>query len=677
MLEDKTKKELATEIARLRLKIEELERKAARLEAGDNSQRRDEGILYLTDALPVTISYVDAGGRYVFNNRNYREWFGIPEGDLYGKKVEDVVGPEAYREIAPYIKMALEGKTVNYERAVTLKDGRLHHLSATYVPHISPDGKVIGFFSLGVDITERRLAEQALTQTRERYRTLVEESFDGIFVQKGFRIVFANKALCEMTGYGEEELIGMDHWLVYAPEYQELTRQRARARMRGEDVPSRYEVKLRRKDGSTFDGEIRAKVIRVDGETGVQVWVRDITELRKAEEEKEKLEQNLRRAQKLEAIGTLAGGIAHDFNNLLMVIMGNASLLLMEAEEGSLLHERLMAIEKAASSGADLTKQLLGFARGGRYEVKPVDLNELVRSTYAVFGRTRKEIRVSEIYAPDLWIVDADRGQVEQVLLNLFVNAWQAMPNGGDIYLETKNRILDSSYAEHHGVRPGRYVQVTVTDTGVGMDEETKQRIFEPFFTTREMGRGTGLGLAMAYGVIKGHGGIINVYSEVGRGSTFSIYLPASDNQTAETELPYQEVARGSGTLLLVDDEEMILDVGASLLSSMGYRTITALGGKRAVEIYSRMAGEIDLVILDMVMPDMGGKETFEAIRRINPAAKVLLASGYSMNGLAAEIMNRGCDGFIQKPFSMEELSRRIGLLLSMKGGVVDKAPST
>lgn len=657
-------KELLAEISRLRIRIAEMESLSSGTQSPGDLDLRGEGILYLTDALPVTIAYVDAKGRYIFNNRNYREWFGLTGGDLYGKRIEDVLGQEAFEAVEPFVKEALAGKTVNHERQVIFRDGSLHHINASYVPHLGKGGEVRGFFSLGVDVSERRSAEKELILSQERYKTLVEESFDGIFIQKGSRIVFANRAFCEMMGYAADELRGMEHWLVYDPEFQSLTRERAMARMRGEDVPSRYEVKLKRKDGSTFDGEIRAKVIKIESTLGVQVWVRDVTEIRHAEADREKLEDQLRKAQKLEAIGTLAGGIAHDFNNLLMVIMGNISLLIMEAQPEGALHERLKVMEKAAKSGSDLTRQLLGFARGGRYEVRPADLNELVRDTYAVFGRTRKEIRPHENYAADLWLADVDRGQMEQVLLNLFLNAWQAMPDGGDIYLETKNRLLDDRYASLHGGKPGRYVQLTVTDTGEGMDKRILDRIFEPFFTTKERGRGTGLGLAMVYGVIKGHRGIINVYSEKGHGTSFSVYLPASRNQEIIEEQSTAQIEMGNGTLLLVDDEEMILDVGGSLLESLGYETIRAQGGIKAVEIYSRMHERIDLVILDMIMPDMGGKETFERLRKINPKAKVLLASGYSLNGQAGDILERGCDGFIQKPFTLEGLSRKINSLL-------------
>ncbi len=658
-------KELLSEIARLRLKIAEMESLNYKNQSLRDLDLRGDGILYLTDALPVTIAYVDFKGRYLFNNHNYTEWFGLEQNELYGKRIEDVLGPEAYKTVAPFFEEALGGKTVTHERQVFFKDGSLHHISATYVPHLGKGGEVLGIFSLGVDMTERRLAEKALILSQERYKTLVEESFDGIFIQKGSSIVFANRAFCEMVGFSRDELKGMDHWLVYDPEFQELTRERAIARMRGEDVPSRYEVKLRRRDGSTFDGEIRAKVIKIEGTPGVQVWVRDITERKRAEADRGKLEDQLRQAQKLEAIGTLAGGIAHDFNNLLMVIMGNISLLIMDSPSENPPHERLKIIEKAAKSGSELTRQLLGFAKGGRYEVKPTDLNELVRDTYAVFGRTRKEIRVNEIYAADLWLADVDRGQMEQVLLNLFLNAWQAMPEGGDIHLETKNRVLDERYVSLHGGKPGRYVQLTVTDTGEGMDKKTLERIFEPFFTTKERGRGTGLGLAMVYGVIKGHAGIINVYSEKGHGTSFSVYVPASRNQEALEEQSAAPIEKGKGTLLLVDDEEMILDVGGSLLESLGYETIKAQGGIQAVELYSRMHDRVDLVILDMIMPDMGGKETFDRIRKINPKAKVLLASGYSLNGQAKEILEHGCDGFIQKPFTVEDLSRNILSLLN------------
>jgi nitrogen-specific signal transduction histidine kinase/CheY-like chemotaxis protein len=386
--------------------------------------------------------------------------------------------------------------------------------------------------------------------------------------------------------------------------------------------------------------------------------VQDITD-------RKRLEAQLLQAQKMEAIGTLAGGIAHDFNNLLMGIQGYTSLMLYDMEPGHPHHAKLKNIEEQVKSGAALTKQMLGFARAGKYEVKPTDLRETVQKSSAMFGRTRKEITIHKKFVPDLWTVEVDRGQIEQVLLNLFVNAWQAMPAGGDLFISLENTLLEESYTRAFHAEPGRYVKLSVTDTGTGMDERTLERVFEPFFTTKEMGRGTGLGLATAYGIIKGHGGIITVYSEKGHGTTFNVYLPASAKPLGSEETPRGEVLRGSGTILLVDDEKAVVEVKKELLQTLGYAIIAANSGREALEIYRSRGPEINLVIMDMIMPEMGGEELFELLRQINPQVKVILSSGYSLNGQAVRILQRGCNAFIQKPFSIEEISAKIREVLN------------
>jgi CheY-like chemotaxis protein len=364
----------------------------------------------------------------------------------------------------------------------------------------------------------------------------------------------------------------------------------------------------------------------------------------------------------MEAIGTLAGGIAHDFNNILMGIQGNASLLDLRLDPGHAGHEKIQNIEKYVESGTELSRQLLGFARRGKYNVKASDINDIIEKSASMFARTKKELRVYTQLAPEVWTVEVDRGQIEQVLLNLCINAWQAMPDGGDLNLMTENLFLDENYVRAYKVKPGCYVKVTVADSGVGIDKADMARVFEPFFTTKEMGRGTGLGLASVYGIIKGHGGHINVYSEKGQGTTFTIYLPASAQREAESEVRHAlaTVQKGQETVLLIDDEEMIIDVGRGLLSELGYTVMAARSGPEALEVYRQNSSRIDIVIMDMIMPGLGGGETFDRLKRINPNVKVLLCSGYSVNGQASKIMERGCDGFIQKPFTLKQLSAKI-----------------
>jgi CheY-like chemotaxis protein len=281
-----------------------------------------------------------------------------------------------------------------------------------------------------------------------------------------------------------------------------------------------------------------------------------------------------------------------------------------------------------------------------------------------MFGRTKKEIRIHTEQLTETWPVEVDRGQIEQVLLNLFVNAWQAMPGGGDLHLAAANVELDEAYEVPYKVRPGRYVKLDVTDTGIGMDKAIQERIFEPFFTTKEMGRGTGLGLASAYGIIKNHGGHINVYSEKGKGSTFTIYLPASGKAVEPEEQAPREPVRGHETVLLVDDEQITMEVGQEILRELGYKVVTARNGAEAIEKFRTLGRQIDLVILDMIMPGMGGGQTFDELRQIDPAVRVLLSSGYSISGEASQILERGCNDFIQKPFNMRQLSEKMRAIL-------------
>jgi two-component system cell cycle sensor histidine kinase/response regulator CckA len=303
---------------------------------------------------------------------------------------------------------------------------------------------------------------------------------------------------------------------------------------------------------------------------------------------------------------------------------------------------------------------MLGYARRGKFNVKPLDLNQIVDTSANTFGRTRKEITIHREFDNNLFTIEADQGQIEQVLLNLYVNAADAMPGGGKLFLKTKNQTHLNVKGGHFNIRPGNYVQLTVTDTGIGMDRQTLERIFDPFFTTKELGRGTGLGLASVYGIIKNHDGYIEVDSEKSRGTTFTIFLPASQKAVKGSDEAAFRLIKGSGTMLIVDDERLVLDVSVSMVEKLGYTVLKAQNGKEAVDIFNANLDKIKLVILDIIMPDMGGGEVYEKIKAIKPDIKVLLASGYSVDGQAIELLERGCDGFIQKPFTMEELSAKI-----------------
>jgi len=529
-------------------------------------------------------------------------------------------------------------------RAYTDQDLRLAERIAAQIAGAIANAQLFG---------ERKRAEEALQASEEKYRLLVQNSNDAIFIAQDGVIKFPNLKTEEMLGYSAAELVRIPFVNHIHPDDRDMVVEKHKRRLEGQKFPSTYSFRIRDKSGEELWVEINAVFIEWEGRPATLNMVRNITE-------KKKLEAQYLQAQKMEAVGTLAGGIAHDFNNLLMGIQGHTSLMLLDMSPTHPHHKMLRSIEEQVKSGADLTWQLLGFARGEKYEVKPTDLNAIIKKTSSMFGRTKKEISIHKSFQQDLWPVEADRGQIEQVLLNLYVNAWQAMPGGGNLFLETKNVILDENYVRPFDATAGNYVKISVTDTGVGMDEKTMKRIFEPFFTTKGMGRGTGLGLATVYGIVKAHGGFINIYSEKGHGATFNIYLPASEKKVEKEKKSSGQLLKGKEAILLVDDEEVVLNVSRMILEALGYKVFMARSGQEAIEVYKAKKEEIDLVILDMIMPGMGGENTFDLLKTINPNLKVILSSGYSLNGEATRIMEQGCQAFIQKPFSAKDLSQKI-----------------
>lgn len=517
----------------------------------------------------------------------------------------------------------------------------------------APDGRILAYQGIIRDITKRKRAEEALRESEQKYRTLVERADEGIAIVQNGLLKYVNPHLAETIGYTVAELTDTPFSDYIHPDERLSVLENYKRRMAGEDAPSTYEGAVSHKAGGKIDVEFDVGLITYQGNPAVFTIVRDLTE-------RKSLEAQLRLAQKMEALGTLAGGIAHNFNNLLTGIMGNSSLVLLETDPTHPNCEHLKNIEKLVESGAKLTRQLLGYAREGRYEVRPISLNQVVGETANTFATMRKDIRVHQELAGDLPDIRADWGQVEQVLLNLCVNAADAMPGGGDLFLKTMNVTDKDMGAKPYKISPGAYVLLTVRDTGIGMDKETRERVFDPFFTTKGMGRGTGLGLASVYGIVKAHGGYIDVESEKGQGATFSLYFPTSERRAKEAVKSTKHLTKGTGTILLVDDEHMVLEVSVKMLERLGFAVLEAKEGREAIDIYEAHKNEIDLVVLDMIMPGMGGGETYDHMKEINPGVRVLLSSGYSLDGQASEILNRGCDGFIQKPFKMEELLGKV-----------------
>jgi PAS domain S-box-containing protein len=515
-----------------------------------------------------------------------------------------------------------------------------------------------------------RTYHNALQESEERYRNILDNIQESYFeMNLAGDFTFFNDSLIRITGYSRDELMGMNN-REYTSEETAKKMYTVFNQVYRSGEPSKindYEIFIKNGETKTLELSTNLMKDQDDQPVGFRGIARDVTERLNADKERKQLELQLQQARKMETIGTLAGGIAHDFNNLLQGIQGRASLMLMGNDSSHPHFEHLNGIIKYVEGGANLTRQLLGFARSGKYEVKTTNLNELVKNHNQMFGRTKKEITIREKYEENLWSTEVDRRQIEQVLMNLYINALQAMPGGGDLYVQTENIIIDENYIKPYMIQLGKYIKVSITDTGVGMDKATQKRIFDPFFTTKEMGRGTGLGLASVYGIIKNHDGFINVYSEKGEGTTFNFYLPASEGKIVDEKELAEDILEGYETVLLVDDEDMIIEVGKPILEQMGYNVLIATGGKEALDIYEKNKQEIDIVILDMIMPGIGGGETYDRLKELNPAIKVLLSSGYSINGQATKILERGCDGFIQKPFNVLDLSRKIRGILDKK----------
>ncbi len=510
------------------------------------------------------------------------------------------------------------------------------------------------------------LANLKDAEEQSRYKELLENVDDAVYIldRKG-NVLEANEAAYSQLGYKPEQFFELNLTDIIPVDDAALIINRLGKNIE-QQAPQKITVETSHAkiEGDPIPVEIHSRAISYRGRNVILNVARDITARKEVEKEKKHLESQLIHSQKMEAVGTLAGGIAHDFNNLLMGIQGYVSLMRLQSRPEDPNDEYIQGIENAVMNAANLTNQLLGFARKGKYTLRQTSLNTIVESSTKMFTRTRKEIVTHKKLQNDLWSVKVDPGQIEQVLINLYLNAWHAMPDGGDIYIQTENIYLSDEYCKPFEVPQGNYVKVSVTDTGVGIDPKFIERIFEPFFTTKDVGKGTGLGLASAYGIIKNHNGIIRVYSEINHGTTFNIYLPASDLEEVKDVEISTEMVKGNEAILLVDDEEGTIQVEKLMLRELGYQVFPALSGKEAVELYKEKMVDLDLVALDMIMPEMNGKDTYDALKKINPEVKVLLVSGYSLNKQIEELMDKGCNGFIQKPFDIVQLSQKLRKVL-------------
>lgn len=522
------------------------------------------------------------------------------------------------------------------------------------------------------EIAERKQTEQKFRESEELYRLLVEGIRDyAIFMlDTEGRVASWNQGAERIKGYRAEEIVGQHFSRFYTAEDMESGKPQMELRVASEDGRYEEEGWRVRKDGTRFFANVLITALRDDAGQlhGFTKVTRDITERKQTEEALRLAEEQLRQSQKLEAIGQLAGGIAHDFNNLLTAILGQSDLILRRLEGDSPLRQKIEGIKKAGNRAALLTYQLLAFSRKQILQPEVLDLNAIISEMGKILQRLIEEnIDINLMLDPLLGRVKADPGQISQIIINLIVNARDAMPRGGRITVETQNVYLNEEYASSHtSVRPGYYILLAISDTGMGIDAETQKHIFEPFFTTKGDGKGTGLGLSTVYGIVKQSGGNIWVYSEVGRGTTFKIYLPRVEGavETAEAVVASDDLPRGAETILLVEDEEGVRELAREILESSGYKVLEAANGAEAVTICDDDDCSIDLLITDVVMPHMDGRQVAERLTAIRPQLRVLFMSGYTENAIVHHgVLDKGAN-FIAKPFSAEDLARKVRELL-------------
>jgi len=609
----------------------------------------------------------DLTGRMTFvNQAATRGILGYDASELVGRPWVDFVPSEQRPVLEAAIAKVAQGEPLLHVPVTAIaKGGEPRHLLANAIPKYGPDGTLIGITGTSTDLTERRRQEESL----RLFRSLMEQSADGIMIVDAatHRIVDVNETFCRWLDYSDEELKGVTAEYIVRPQptrsWPEWVAEAYRLSHPAEPNagPLVMEVEYQRRDGAAIPREVGVQYVDVQGRALVVVVARDVTERRR-------LELQLQQAQKMEGIGRLAGGIAHDFNNVLTAIVGYTEMARASLPPRHVAIADLGEVRRAAERATALTRQLLAFARKQVIQPQVVSINDLIGGVETMLKPLLGEdIVVNVLTTGDLWHVNVDPNQFQQIAMNLALNARDAMPVGGTLTFETANVVLGAEYAhDHPDVTPGEYVRLAVSDTGEGMDEQVQRHIFEPFFTTKDMGRGTGLGLATTHGIVRQSGGHIWLYSEPGRGTTFKIYLPrATDGMSQATPLVESRPAlSGAETVLVVEDEAMVRRFAVVALERLGYHALEATDGKAALETAAAFAGRIHLLFTDVVMPHMNGHELAGRIRELQPDVRVLYASGYTDNAIVHQgVLNPGV-AFLQKPYTVLELSGKIRQVL-------------
>jgi PAS domain S-box-containing protein len=625
----------------------------------DERRKKDDIIEYekkyynLIDISPDPIVLLDLQGNFIEVNTKAAEYYGLKTNQEFLSRVKNISDLLDEKDIdqarSNFTKTIASKKTSMHEYKIKIPNKPALDVEINAIGIYDESERPEALICMIRDITNRKKTEDTLKLITNSMTDMVRMSdLNGVNM-------YVSPSHERILGYKLEEWIGKSGFEIIHPDDFERT---INAFFEGiiNKQPIKIEYRVKHADGHYIWLETLGKGIfdSSDNLKNIVMSSRDITNRIITEEKLKISEIEFIHAQKMEAVGILAGGVAHNMNNYLTTIQGNISIMLHSEEYNK---KRLNDIERIITKASYLTRELLAFARGGKYDIKKIDLNKLIKSNLQLFSDSRKEYDLNMDLKKGLWKVDVDISQIEQVLMNLYINAAQAMPDGGKLDINTDNIIL-SEQNKFLELPPGRYVKISIKDYGIGMDDDIKKNIFIPFFTTKGE-YGTGLGLASVYGIVKGHNGSIDVYSEKGQGSTFNIYIPASEKEEQKEHIIQEnKVKNGIETILIIDDEKALNDVCSEMIEIIGYKTKKAYNGQEGIEIYKQEP--TDLVILDMIMPGMNGTETFKRLKGINPSIKVILTSGYSINEEAQKILDNSCNSFMQKPYTLQTLSAKI-----------------
>lgn len=617
-------------------------------------QESEQHFWELLDRLQEGFAFADKDERFVFANPAASAIFGIP-GDLVGRNLQEFLEPEVFKEVMRQTEHRKRGEKGQYDLSIRRPDGEPRVIALSVSPWLSEEGEYLGSTGLFQDITERKRAEKALQESETNFRNLLDKLGEGFaVVDAEERCTFANPAAARIFGVDPEQLVGHSiREFMDADTYQKILHQTAQRRG-GES--GTYEIQIRRPDGEKRCISLSASPFLGDGGEylGADGLLLDVTERNLAEEA-------LRQAQKLESLGVLAGGIAHDFNNLLTAMLGNLNLAQMKSSQESPALPYLEKVERIVLKAAELAKQMLAYSGRGRFVVKPHDLNQVVQEMAHLLNVSiSKKVTLNYDLAHGLPTIEADAAQIQQVVMNLITNASEAIGDqDGSIGVSTRQQtlteaMLQSAFASQP-LQPGTHAILEITDSGSGIDPGILGRIFDPFFSTKHSGRG--LGLSAMLGILRGHHAGIQIASEVGKGSTFTLFFPvAPSGQTQTVAQPKQVTNPLQGRVLLVDDEADVREATSAMLEALGLQVVMAVDGQDALDRFLAERGAIDLVLLDLTMPRMDGREAFQELRRIQADIPVILYSGYSKHESLGETLAQGFSGFLQKPFQMAEL---------------------